>query len=98
MIWRHVIWHHADPWRANIVYDAAQQLPPAFQDQLLAYDFARQAHSVARPMRAGLPISEEEVADLVDFLLALTDPAARDLSHITPSEVPSGLPLDPLPR
>ncbi len=93
-----VIWHHADPWRANIVYDAAQQLPPAFQDQLLAYDFARQAHSVARPMRAGLPISEEEVADVVDFLLALTDPAARDLSHITPSEVPSGLPLDPLPR
>ena len=93
-----VIWHHADPWRANIVYDATRQLPPAFQDQVLAYNFERQAHSVARPIEAGLPMSEEDVADLVDFLLALTDPAARDLSHITPSEVPSGLPLDPLPR
>lgn len=93
-----VIWHHADPWRANIVYDARQHLPPAFHDQLLAYDFERQAHSVAWPIEAGLPMSEDDVADLVDFLLALTDPAARDLSHITPNEVPSGLPLDPLPR
>jgi cytochrome c peroxidase len=93
-----VIWHHADPWRANIVYDPARQLPPAFQDQVLPYDFERQAHSVARPMQAGLPMSDGDVADLVDFLLSLTDPEARDLSHITPSEVPSGLPLDPLPR
>jgi len=93
-----VIWHHADPWRANIVFDPARQLPEAFQDQVLPYDFERQAHSVAGSMRAGLPLSEDDVADLVDFLLALTDPEARDLSHITPSEVPSGLPLDPLPR
>ena len=93
-----VIWHHADPWRANIVYDPARQLPPAFQDQVLRHDFERQAHSIAWPMQAGLPLSEDDVADLVEFLLALTDPEARDLSHITPSEVPSGLPLDPLPR
>ena len=93
-----VIWHHADPWRANIVYDPARHLPLAFQDQVLPYDFARQAHSVAWPMQAGLPLSENHVADLVAFLLSLTDPAARDLSHITPIEVPSGLPLDPLPR
>ena len=25
-----VIWHHSDPWRANIVYDPSRQLPPAF--------------------------------------------------------------------
>ncbi len=93
-----VIWHHADPWRANIVYDPSRQLPPAFQDQVLSYDFERQAHSVAWPMQAGLPLNEEDVADLVAFLQSLTDPAARDLSHITPSEAPSGLPLDPLPR
>ena len=93
-----VIWHHADPWRANIVYDPARQLPSAFQDQVLPYDFERQAHSVAWPMKAGLPLRENDVADLVEFLLSLTDPAARDLSHITPSTVPSGLPLDPLPR
>lgn len=93
-----VIWHHADPWRANIIYDPARQLPPAFQDQALPYDFERQAHSVAVPMRAGLPMRQDDVADLVEFLLSLTDPAARDLSHLRPSELPSGLPLDPLPR
>jgi cytochrome c peroxidase len=93
-----VIWHHADPWRANMVYDPERQLPRAFHDSVLPYDFERQAHTVAMPMRTGLPLREEDVVDLVEFLLSLTDPAARDLSHITPSEVPSGLPLDPLPR
>lgn len=92
-----VIWHHADPWRANMVYDAAAQLPTAFRDRVLPYDFERQAHSVAFPISAGMPLNEAEAADLVAFLMALTDPAARDLSHITPTEVPSGLPLDPLP-
>ena len=90
-----VVRHHADPWRANIVYDPAEHLPGAFQDQLLPYDFARQAHSVARPMRAGMPLNEDDIVDIVNFLRALTDPAARDLSHIAPT---SGLPLDPLPR
>ena len=92
-----VIWHHADPWRANILYDGARQLPREFHNQTRRYDFERQAHSVALPLRAGMPLDEAEVADLVAFLTALTDPAARDLRHITPPEVPSGLPLDPLP-
>ena len=92
------VWHHADPWRANIVYDPAQQLPAAFQDQVRQYDFERQAHSVAYPMRAGMPLRDDDVADLVKFLLSLTDPAARDLSHITPDAVPSGLPVDKIPR
>ncbi len=90
-----VIWHHADPWRANMIYDPARQLPAAFQDQVLPYDFERQAHSVAVPMKAGLPLNKDDIADLLRFLQSLTDPAARDLSHITPPEVPSGLPLDP---
>lgn len=93
-----VIRHHADPWRANMVYDPSRQLPPEFRDRVLPYDFERQAHSVAFPMQAGLPLNEDDIADLVAFLLSLTDPAARDLSHITPDEAPSGLPLDPLPR
>ena len=93
-----VIWHHADPWRANILYEPAEHLPRAFQDLILAYDFERQAHSVAGRIGAGMPINAAEAADLVAFLRSLTDPAARDLAHITPAEVPSGLPLDPLPR
>lgn len=93
-----VIWHHADPWRANILYEPDEHLPRAFRDQVLAYDFERQAHSVSGRIGAGMPINAAETAEMVAFLRSLTDPAARDLSHITPSAVPSGLPLDPLPR
>lgn len=40
-------------------------------------------------------IFEDEVADdLVAFLEALTDDAARDLTHLAPAAVPSGLPID----
>ncbi len=92
-----VIWHHANPWRANIAYAPSQQLPPQLQNQVLPYDFDRQAHSVAKPLRAGMPMSEADAADLVHFLQALTDPAAQDLSHILPETVPSGLPVDALP-
>ncbi|MCY4466711.1 MAG: hypothetical protein OXE46_14370 [Chloroflexi bacterium] len=92
-----VIWHHANPWRANITYAPSQHLPPQLQDQVLPYDFDRQAHSVARPLLAGMSMSDADVADLVRFLQALTDPAAQDLSHITPETVPSGLPVDALP-
>ncbi len=43
-----------------------------------------------------LPIrlEEAEVDDLIEFLKALTDDAARDLSAVTPASVPSGLPID----
>ena len=93
-----VIWHHADPWRANILYEPNEHLPRAFQDLVLAYDFERQAHSVSGRIGAGMPINATEAAELAAFLRSLTDPAARDLAHITPDAVPSGLPLDPLPR
>ncbi len=39
-------------------------------------------------------LSDVEVAQIVEFLKALTDPAARDLSHLVPETVPSGLPVD----
>ncbi len=91
-----VIWHHADPWRANILYAPEAQLPGALQTQLLPYDFERQAHSVAFPMRAGIPLNDRDVADIARFLQALTDPAAGDLMHIVPDDLPSGLPVDRL--
>ncbi len=40
------------------------------------------------------PLSDEEIADLVAFLEALTDPAATDLDHLIPESVPSGHPVD----
>lgn len=39
-------------------------------------------------------LSEEEIGDLVEFMNSLTDPAAKDLSSLTPATVPSGLPVD----
>ena len=92
-----VIWHHADIWRGAMAYDPAQQLPAELQGSVLPHNFARQSHSVAAPLAEGLPLTEADVADLVAFLNALTDPAARDLAHLIPDQVPSGLPLDPLP-
>jgi len=91
------VWHHADVWTANMVYDPQTHLPPAFHGQLLSHNFEAQAHSLAPQLAVSLPLNEEDVTDLVDFMRSLTDPAARDLSHLLPAEVPSGLPLDPLP-
>ncbi len=39
-------------------------------------------------------LSDAEIADLVAFLRALTDPASRNLGHLIPDRVPSGLPVD----
>jgi cytochrome c peroxidase len=42
-----------------------------------------------------LDLSDAEVADLVAFLNALTDPAVIQRLSDVPSSVPSGLPVDP---
>ncbi|MEM7443771.1 MAG: cytochrome c peroxidase [Pseudomonadota bacterium] len=41
-------------------------------------------------------LSDQEVADLLAFLDALTDPSVEDLSALIPDRVPSGLPIDQL--
>lgn len=38
-------------------------------------------------------LDDDEVADLVAFLHALTDPRSRDQQHLVPASVPSGLPV-----
>lgn len=91
-----VIRHHADIWRGSMAYDPVQFLPETMRNSYFPYSFERQAHSVALPLADGMPMSEADVADLVAFLMSLTDPAARDLSHLVPDSVPSGLPLDPV--
>ncbi len=39
-------------------------------------------------------LTEQEIDSIVDFLISLTDPEARDLSGMIPETVPSGLPID----
>ncbi|MEO1459293.1 MAG: cytochrome c peroxidase, partial [Pseudomonadota bacterium] len=43
--------------------------------------------------RAVTPLGDAEIADLVAFLEALTDPRSRNMTHLIPEAVPSGLPV-----
>ena len=42
----------------------------------------------------GVVFPDEVIDEVTAFMLALTDPAARDLSGVTPARVPSGLAVD----
>jgi cytochrome c peroxidase len=42
----------------------------------------------------GVFFAEQTIDEVTEFMKALTDPAARDLSAIAPASVPSGLPVD----
>lgn len=93
------IWHHADIEGGVTNYDpSANGIPPDLYSSLQPFAPERQLASAAPLLRDGLPLSEQDVADLVAFLHALTDPAAGKLEHLLPPAVPSGLPLDPLPE
>lgn len=45
----------------------------------------------------GLFFTQAQIDDLTAYMRALTDPAARNLQRLTPSRVPSGLPVPQLP-
>jgi cytochrome c peroxidase len=90
--------HHADMWEAAANYDpSANGIPPDLYSSLQPFDPQAHVRTAAPELAHGLPLSNEDVADLVAFLDSLTDPAAQDLSWLLPESVPSGLPLDPLP-
>ena len=38
-------------------------------------------------------LTDTEISDLIEFLKALTDPNSRDMRHLVPASVPSGLPV-----
>ncbi len=59
---------------------------PATQTEILA--------TLDTSVRGVLNLSNQQVADLIAFLEALTDPKALDLSQQIPATVPSGLPID----
>jgi hypothetical protein len=51
------------------------------------------AGSISFRVDPPLDLSDGEVAEIVSFLKALTDPAANDLGGTIPTSVPSGLPV-----
>lgn len=90
-----VIRHMLDPATGLAGYD-----PSLLSDDIAALyvvDEARseQAIKLLDP-RLVTPksLTDEEIRYLEEFLLALTDPAARELGYLVPASVPSGLPVD----
>lgn len=41
-----------------------------------------------------ISLTEDQIADLVQFLVALTDPRMKETDSLAPETVPSGLPVD----
>ncbi len=93
-----VVWHHLDPVKSLYSYDAGQTLLPSRQD-LDVRDFMAHRNSEARRTLSAsreitrMELDDKEVADLLEFLLSLTDPASRDMRRITPERLPSKLPV-----
>lgn len=91
-----VVEHYNDVPKSLREYDESQ-LDPRLQamhhgDEQTVFDvLGTLAFRVQQP----LDLDEGQLADLVAFLRSLTDPAARDLGHLVPGSVPSGLPVGP---
>jgi len=90
--------HHLDPWNSLESYDPSQARLPSRAD-LDALDFVcfesaeRRAALAAAIELEPVLLRDREVADLIEFLHALTDRRVFDLRNDLPESVPSGLPL-----
>lgn len=87
--------HHCNIVDGAAAYDpSANGVSPTFYSSVQPFQPAKQWASAAQQLQKGLPLDEQDIADLVAFLGALTDPAATDLDKFIPESVPSSLPLD----
>jgi cytochrome c peroxidase len=87
--------HYVNVPQSLVDYDASQLTPAlaaTHQSSAVVTDAIRATLDprVAQP----LALTEADVRDLVAFLRALTDPAARNLEADIPQSVPSGLPVN----
>jgi cytochrome c peroxidase len=89
-----VVEHYSDTPAAMTAYDT-NQLPAELRDSYHGDGSTFNALKTTLDFRLHSPLdfTEEEKRDLVAFLKALTDPAARDLGSLMPARVPSGLPV-----
>lgn len=91
--------HHLDPEQSFKNYDvSAQNIPTELQpvQPMESCLDAWRKHKDASTPKGEL--TDNEIADLVEFLTSLTVPAAERLEYLIPASVPSGLPLEPQPR
>ncbi len=91
-----VVRHHLDPVTSLLNYDRSQAVLPSRED-LDAMDFAVMddpvrvnAIATANELKS-VSLTDREISFVIDFLNALTDPAAVDLRNDVPAQVPSGL-------
>ena len=68
------------------------ELEPALRGTLLAN--VEDILATRDPLLDGVVFDDVTIDEVTEFMKALTDPAARDLSAIVPASVPSGLPVD----
>jgi cytochrome c peroxidase len=93
-----VVRHHLDGPRSTEQYDATQAVLP-YRSDLDALDFLvfkdknRRQLIQASSELAPMDLSDDDIAALLAFLDALTDPRSEDLSGDVPDAVPSGLPV-----
>ena len=93
-----VVRHHLDPVNGLYAYDQEQvKLPPHPElddvDFVVMHDKSRLAAIADANELGRLKLHQREFMDLLEFLQALTDPAALDLRGDIPMTVPSGLPV-----
>ena len=90
-----VVLHHTNPTRSLKRWDRDQVLLPVTDDEenpFSVMDDRDKVRAIADANELGKKrLSEQDLADLLEFLGALTDPAMLDLRAEVPLRVPSGL-------
>lgn len=90
-----VIRHFLDPATALAGYNPSPLRSDVTEFYLVDEARSDQAIALLDPrLRTPIELSDEEIDQVEAFLLSLTDAAARDLDHLVPDSVPSGLPVD----
>ena len=84
----------------NNVDSALKAFDPVVLSPALRASYHGDATTVARisstidgRIKQPIGLTPDEQRQIVAFLKSLTDPAAKDLSHVVPASVPSGLPV-----
>ncbi len=87
--------HHVRPGNALKEYGGSH-LTGAHQGSILTdEDVHDEMIAAIDPELSGCyDLTDDDVTALAEFLRSLTDPSARDMSHLVPTQVPSGLPVE----
>ncbi|MCF6249849.1 MAG: cytochrome-c peroxidase [Methylococcaceae bacterium] len=93
-----VVKHHLNPKKYLFNYDRTQAVLPSRSDldalDFIVMDDTQRLNAIADANELEkVNLSDKELKQLLEFLNALTDPAAIDIRGKTPRSVPSGIPL-----